>query len=283
MLPLVPEVSEQQITGGCGSSPKGHHHKLVLFLSSSLDFGDRLLGQLDLWCDLVRCSSLPGFQVAQTDHSSLLNLQAHVVWRSAGLSRNVKSKGEKKLFVCMFHRGRLKDKGLLITWSNCIMVPCAAFFSAGELNLVSIMDGTRVLPHWTAFEQKSQSEWEEWVSLGPRLDPDRGSTSASISGCGIEAEPPHKPVFQKMIRKKLPFCFLATYPRDLNALTSSRDTLGQSIVSDSWTWWDGPPDFSGFGGVLSCCMNSPLRILMLNEILRIGLFLSPFSPLPLSV
>lgn len=88
----------------------------------------------------------------------------------------------------------------------------------------------------------------------PRLDPDLESTSAAISGCGVEAEPPGKPVFQNMIRKKLPFCFLATYPRDLSALTSSRDTLGQSIVSDSWTWWARPLDFSVFGGVLSCCI-----------------------------
>lgn len=88
----------------------------------------------------------------------------------------------------------------------------------------------------------------------PRLDPDLESTSASISGCGIEAEPPDKPMFQNMIRKKLSFCFLATYPGDLNALTSPRDTLGPGIVSDSWTWWDRPLDFSGFGGVLSCCI-----------------------------
>jgi len=67
----------------------------------------------------------------------------------------------------------------------------------------------------------------------PRLDPDLENTSASISGCGIEAEPPDKPVFQNMIGNKIPFCFLATYSRDLNALTSLRDTLGQSIVSNS--------------------------------------------------
>lgn len=133
---------------GGGSSLKGYRHKLVLFLSSSLDFaaGDRLLGQLDFWCGQMHSSSLTGFQVAQTNHSSLLNL--HVVWRNAGLelSRNVKSKGKKILFGCRLHRGRLKDEGLLTTWSNCIMVPCAAF-SAGELHLMSIMDGTRVLPH----------------------------------------------------------------------------------------------------------------------------------------
>lgn len=66
----------------------------------------------------------------------------------------------------------------------------------------------------------------------PRLGPDLKSTSA-VSGCGIEAEPLDKPVLQNMIRKKLPFCFIATYPRDLNALTSTRDILGQSVISDS--------------------------------------------------
>lgn len=87
----------------------------------------------------------------------------------------------------------------------------------------------------------------------PRLDPDLKSSSAAVSGCGIEVEPLDKQLFQNMIRKKLPFCRLATYPRDLKALTSSRDILGQSIISDSWSWWDRLLDFSGFGGVLSCC------------------------------
>lgn len=50
------------------------------------------------------------------------------------LSRNVESKLKKKI-VCMLYRGRLKDGAFLISWSNFIMVPCAAF-NAGELNLM---------------------------------------------------------------------------------------------------------------------------------------------------
>lgn len=152
----------------------------------------------------------------------------------------------------MLYRGRLKDEGFLISWSNFIMVPCAAF-NAGELKLMWMKDGTRVLPHWTVFEQKLQSEWGEWV---PRLDSDLENTSAAISGYGIEAEPQDKPVLQNMIGKKVPSFFLGTFPRDLNALTSSRYALGRSIVSDSCTWWDRQLDFSGFRGVLSTLWNS---------------------------
>lgn len=88
----------------------------------------------------------------------------------------------------------------------------------------------------------------------PRLNSDLENTSTAISGYGMEAESQDKPVLQNMIRKKLPFFFLAAYPRDLNALTSSRDTLGQSIVSDSCAWWDRLLGFSGVRGVLSCCV-----------------------------
>lgn len=88
----------------------------------------------------------------------------------------------------------------------------------------------------------------------PRLYSDLENTSSAISGYGTEAEPQDKPALQNMIRKTLPFFLLGTNPRDLNALTSSRNTLGQSIVSDSKTWWDRLLDFSGFRGVLSCCI-----------------------------
>lgn len=87
-----------------------------------------------------------------------------------------------------------------------------------------------------------------------RLESDLENTSIAISGDGIEVEPQDKPVLQNMIRKKVPFFFLGTYPRVLNALTSSRDTLGQSIVCDSCTWWNRLLDFSGFRGGLSCCV-----------------------------
>lgn len=151
----------------------------------------------------------------------------------------------------MLYRGRLKDGAFLISWSNFIMVPCAAF-NAGELNLMWMKDGTRVLPHWTVFEQKSQSEWGERV---PRLDSDLENTSTAISGY----EPQDKPVLQNMMGKKVPSFFLGIFPRDLNALTSSRDALGRSIVSDSCTWWDRQLDFSGFRDVFSTLWNSPYQ------------------------
>lgn len=167
----------------------------------------------------------------------------------------------------MLYRGRLKDGAFLISWSNFIMVPCAAF-NAGELNLMWMKDGTRVLPHWTVFEQKSQSEWGERV---PRLDSDLENTSTAISGY----EPQHKPVLQNMMGKKVPSFFLGIFPRDLNALTSSRDALGRSIVSDSCTWWDRQLDFSGFRDVFSTLWNSPYQpfvpcISLLNRLSQWG-------------
>lgn len=87
-----------------------------------------------------------------------------------------------------------------------------------------------------------------------RLDSDLENTSTAISGYGIEAEPQDKPVLQNMISKEVPFFFLDTYPRVLNGLASSRNTLGQSIVCDSCTRWYRLLDFSGFRGVLSCCV-----------------------------
>lgn len=147
----------------------------------------------------------------------------------------------------MLHRRKLKDGVFFILRSYCI-VDAQGSFRRGELNLMSLADSTSVLPCWTVF-------WAKVGGVGvPRLGPDLESTSVVISGCGIEAEPPNKPAFWTMTRKKIPFSFLAAYPRDLNALPSSKDTLGQNIVSDSWTWWHRPPDFSGSGGVQRFCM-----------------------------
>lgn len=69
------------------------------------------------------------------------------------------------------------------------------------------------------------------------------------SGCEMEVEPPYKPVFWDVVWKKLPFSSTAAYSRDLNAQPSSEDTLGQNLVSDSWTWWHRDLDFSRFGDV----------------------------------
>lgn len=153
---------------------------------------------------------------------------------------------EKKI-VCMLYKGRLENGAFLISWSNFIMVPCAAF-NASELNLMWIKDGTGVLPHWTDFEQKSQSEWEEWVSPGWILT----WKTPLLLFLAVEwrQSPKINQCFKIWLGRMFPSSSLV--PRDLNALTSSRDSLGQSIVSDSCTSWKRCQDFSGFRGGLSC-------------------------------
>lgn len=128
MQPLVHEVSELQITAGReqseGLSPQTRTVLVLFPWLCCWSAGDRLLGQLDFWCGQMHSSSLTGFQVAQTNHSSLLNLQVHVVWRNAGLelSRNVKSKGKKYYLVAGFteEAWKMRDSwhpGLTASWS----------------------------------------------------------------------------------------------------------------------------------------------------------------------